>query len=49
MRDADSWYTLTFEPPTPDKQNEYHDLHVQVKSPGATVRTTSGYYANVNY
>jgi VWFA-related protein len=46
IRDATAYYTLTFEAPTPDRPNEYHDLHLQLDKPGVTVRTTSGYYAN---
>jgi VWFA-related protein len=47
IRDADAYYALAFEPAPADAPNEYHDLHLQVNKPGATVRTTSGYYANV--
>lgn len=46
VRDANSYYTLTFEASLPDRADEYHDLQLQVDKPGATVRTTSGYYAN---
>jgi VWFA-related protein len=49
IRDANSYYTLTFEAPTADSINEYHDLHLQVDKPGTTVRTTAGYYANVQH
>jgi VWFA-related protein len=47
IRDADACYTLTFEAPPADRLNEYHDLQLKVDKPGVTVRTTSGYYANV--
>ena len=47
MRDADACYRLTFEAPPADRRNEYHDLHLQVDKPVAQVRTTAGYYANV--
>jgi VWFA-related protein len=47
MRDAEGCYRLTFEAPPADRRNEYHELHVQVDRPGAQVRTTAGYYANV--
>jgi VWFA-related protein len=47
MRDASACYELTFETPPADRRNEYHELHLQVNKPGAQVRTTAGYYANV--
>jgi VWFA-related protein len=47
MRDADACYRLTFEAPTADRRDEYHELRLQVDKPGAQVRTTAGYYANV--
>lgn len=46
-RDANSYYTITFEAQPADRPDEYHDLHLEVDKPGAIVRTTSGYYANV--
>jgi VWFA-related protein len=49
IRDANSYYTLTFEASAADSINEYHDLHLQVDKPGTTVRTTAGYYANVQH
>ena len=47
MRDADACYRLTFEAPPADRRNEYHELRLQVDKTGAQVRTTAGYYANV--
>jgi VWFA-related protein len=47
MRDANACYRLTFEAPPADRRNEYHELRLQVDKPGALVRTTAGYYANV--
>jgi VWFA-related protein len=49
VRDANAYYTLTFEAPPPDHFNEYHDLHLQVDKPGTTVRSTTGYYANTQF
>jgi len=49
VRDANAYYTLTFEAPPADRANEYHDLHLEVDKAGATVRTTSGYYDNVQH
>lgn len=45
MRDAGPYYRITFETPTPDKPNEYHDVRVEVDRPGAVARTAAGYYA----
>jgi VWFA-related protein len=47
IRDANACYTITFAAPPVDGPNEYHDLHLQVDKPGAVVRTTAGYYSNV--
>ncbi|HEY1903685.1 MAG TPA: VWA domain-containing protein [Terracidiphilus sp.] len=49
VRDANAYYTLTFEAPSADRVDEYHDLHLQVDKPGVAVRTTAGYYANVQH
>jgi VWFA-related protein len=49
VRDANAYYTLTFDAPPADRANEYHDLRLQVDKPGTTVRTTSGYYANTQH
>jgi len=46
MRDANSYYTVTFEAAPGDKQNEYHALDLRTDKPDAAVRTVSGYYAN---
>ncbi len=47
IRDANACYTITFEAPPIDRPNEYHDLRLQVDKPSAVVRTTAGYYSNV--
>jgi VWFA-related protein len=49
MRDANACYQLTFDAPPADRHNEYHELHLQVDKPGAQVRTTAGYYANIQH
>ena len=49
IRDADAYYAVTVESAPADHPNEYHDLHVQVDKPGVQVRTTAGYYANVQH
>jgi VWFA-related protein len=46
LRDANTYYTLTFPGAPSGRDNEYHDLKLQVDKPGMTVRTTTGYYAN---
>ena len=43
-RDADAFYSLSFEPPPADGPNEYHKLEVRIDKPGLTARTSSGYY-----
>jgi VWFA-related protein len=49
VRDANACYRITFQAPPADRRNEYHELRVQVDKPGARVRTTAGYYANVQH
>ena len=44
IRDAGTFYTLSFDPPRADRANEYHDLKVKVEKPGLTARTSAGYY-----
>jgi VWFA-related protein len=38
------YYTLALMPPPAAKEDEYHDLKVQVSKPAMNVRTISGYY-----
>ena len=47
IRDASTSYELTFEGAPGDRPNEFHALQVQVDKPDVKVRTTAGYYANV--
>jgi hypothetical protein len=44
IADARFFYTISFEPPRPDRANEYHDLKVRVGTKGLTARTNTGYY-----
>jgi VWFA-related protein len=44
VQDAGAFYTISFNPPTADKPNEYHDLKVEIDKPGLTARTETGYY-----
>ncbi|HEX8813699.1 MAG TPA: hypothetical protein VF742_17060, partial [Terracidiphilus sp.] len=44
-RDAGAYYEISFAPPAPDKQNEYHKLEVRVDKPNTQVHTSAGYYA----
>ena len=48
LLDADSWYEITFDPPPPDKPNEYHHIEVKLAQPGLIARTRTGYYSNTN-
>jgi VWFA-related protein len=49
IQEADTFYTLSFDPSHADRPDEYHDLKVQVDRPGLTARTTSGYYDQPYY
>lgn len=44
LQDANTFYTLTFDPPLALRAAEYHDLKVEVREPGLTARTMTGYY-----
>ncbi len=44
IRDATTYYTLTFNPPLASHPDEYHSLKVEVARPGTIVRTSTGYY-----
>jgi VWFA-related protein len=46
MRDAGTYYEVSFEEPTADTPNEYHEVQVKVERPDVTARTASIYYAN---
>lgn len=46
VRDAERYYTITFDARRPDQPDEYHELRLQVAKPGAIARTSSGYYSN---
>ena len=43
-QDANAFYRLSFDPTPASKQNEYHDLKVQIDKPGLAARTNTGYY-----
>jgi VWFA-related protein len=45
IRDANSYYTLTFEGAHATHPDEYHALQLKVDKPDVKVRTTYGYYA----
>jgi hypothetical protein len=45
VADADTFYTLTVDATAADRPNEYHATEVKVATPGLTVRTRNGYYA----
>ncbi len=44
VRDAGTYYSVTFEPPPADGPDEYHKLDVRLDKPGLTARTNTGYY-----
>ncbi len=39
------YYRITFNPPPPDRPNEYHRLGIRLDQPGLTARTNLGFYA----
>jgi VWFA-related protein len=46
LRDAGSYYELTYTAPPASAPNQYHAISVHVNQPGARVQTLSGYYAD---
>ncbi len=42
-RDSSRFYLLTYAPPPPRGDGEYHEIHVEVRRPGLTVRERGGY------
>jgi VWFA-related protein len=44
IAESNAFYTISFNPPAAEHADEYHELKVEVAQPGATVRTTAGYY-----
>jgi VWFA-related protein len=44
VEDASAFYTVSFDPPHAAKPDEYHDLKVQIGTPGLSARTNTGYY-----
>ena len=49
VQEAGAFYTLSFDPSSADRLDEYHDLKVQLDTPGLTARTTTGYYDQPYY
>jgi VWFA-related protein len=46
LRDAGSYYELTYAAPPADGPDQYHSIDVRVNQPGAIVQTLTGYYAD---
>ena len=44
LRKAQSYYTLSFDPPLAHNPHEYHRLQVRVDKPGVLAQTNTGYY-----
>jgi VWFA-related protein len=44
VEDASEFYTVSFDPPHATQPDEYHDLKVQIDTPGLSARTNTGYY-----
>jgi VWFA-related protein len=45
LADTQAYYEITFDPPLPDRRDEYHQLEIKLGKPGLTARTRQGYYA----
>jgi VWFA-related protein len=44
LKDADTYYYFSFDPPPSSHEDEYHSLKITVSKPGLTAHTRSGYY-----
>lgn len=44
VEDASAYYTISFDAPKADGQDDYHDLRVEIDKPDLKARTTTGYY-----
>jgi VWFA-related protein len=49
LQEAETFYTLSFDPSDAGHPDEYHDLKVQVSKPGVRARSTTGYYDQPYY
>jgi hypothetical protein len=49
VAEASHFYTLSFSPVPANHPNEYHDLSVEVRMPGFTARSNTGYYDQPYY
>lgn len=45
IRDANSYYVLSYDPPPADGPNDYHAIEVKLDQPQLKAQTRSGYYA----
>jgi VWFA-related protein len=45
VADAQAYYTLSFDPPSAEHVDEYHEIAVQLDKPHLKARTNTGYYA----
>lgn len=45
VRDANAYYTLSFDPPAPDGPNFYNAIEVKIDRPDVKAQTLSGFYA----
>jgi hypothetical protein len=49
IREADVFYTLSFDPSHAEHPDEFHNLRVRIGSPGLTARSVTGYYDQPYY
>ena len=48
IQDASTFYRIAFDPPRAEHLDEYHELKIQLRQRGLTVRTYYGYYSEVS-
>lgn len=46
IADSAPYYEISFDPPSPARPNEYHQLEIKIAKPGLTARTRQGYYGD---
>jgi hypothetical protein len=49
VQEATAYYTLTFDPATAKRVDEYHEVAVRVDKPQLLARTGTGYYAEPSF
>jgi len=47
VKDADAFYSLSFDPSSTDSPGQYHKIEVRIDKPGLAARTRTGYYGQL--